>query len=311
MIKYSKEQKIFDIAGLRIGGQPGELATTLIGSMFYYGHNIVRDDRKGDFDEQAAEALIKRQEEYSDRTGNPCLIDVVCAWPETVIKYVDFVADHIDGPLVMDGTTEEVRIVGLKHVKEVGLQDRIILDSINPEIKQREIDAIRESGVTSAILLVFNQENPWIEGKLELMRGTPTRRSLLSICEEAGVTKPLVDTVVIDIIDPGPSSKAIQLIKEEFGLPCGCGAHNALFRYWQAKKPDKEEKLATEAVCNATPILMGANFLLYGPMEGCSHIFPAMGLLDSYVAYVMKSYYKIRPPKDHPLYRVAVPTKAT
>jgi tetrahydromethanopterin S-methyltransferase subunit H len=43
MFKFKAEQKIFDIGGVKFGGQPGEVPTVLIGSMFYFGQkNITR-----------------------------------------------------------------------------------------------------------------------------------------------------------------------------------------------------------------------------------------------------------------------------
>jgi len=46
VFKFEKEQNIFDIAGVKIGGQPGQLPTVLIGSIFYHKHKIVIDEKK-------------------------------------------------------------------------------------------------------------------------------------------------------------------------------------------------------------------------------------------------------------------------
>lgn len=78
MFKFETPQKIYEIGGIRIGGQPGELPATLIGSIFYQGHKIVEDPKKGVFDRARAEELIVKQDELSDLTGNPCMLDVVC-----------------------------------------------------------------------------------------------------------------------------------------------------------------------------------------------------------------------------------------
>ncbi|RJS86070.1 tetrahydromethanopterin S-methyltransferase subunit H, partial [Candidatus Bathyarchaeota archaeon] len=37
MFKFNKKQKIFEIGKVKIGGQPGELPTVLIGSLFHEG----------------------------------------------------------------------------------------------------------------------------------------------------------------------------------------------------------------------------------------------------------------------------------
>ena len=38
MFKFQKEQEIVNIAGVKIGGQPGELPTVLAGTIFYDKH---------------------------------------------------------------------------------------------------------------------------------------------------------------------------------------------------------------------------------------------------------------------------------
>ncbi|MGQ9690802.1 MAG: tetrahydromethanopterin S-methyltransferase subunit H, partial [Thermoproteota archaeon] len=70
MFRFEKEQKIFDIANVKVGGQPGQLPIVLIGSIFYHKHKIVRDERKGEFDKEKAEELLKKEEEVSDKSGN-------------------------------------------------------------------------------------------------------------------------------------------------------------------------------------------------------------------------------------------------
>ena len=65
MFIFDKEQKTFEISGIKIGGQPGDIPTVLIGSIFYQGHKIVKDEKKGIFNREKAENLINRQDEFS------------------------------------------------------------------------------------------------------------------------------------------------------------------------------------------------------------------------------------------------------
>ena len=71
MFRFDKEQEVFDIAGVKVGGQPGEYPTVLAGTIFYPGQDIYEDEKKDIFNKEKAEALIKLQEEMSDITGNP------------------------------------------------------------------------------------------------------------------------------------------------------------------------------------------------------------------------------------------------
>ena len=74
MFRFDKEQLVVDIAGVKMGGQPGEYPTVLAGTIFYGGHKIISDEKAGVFDKDAAEGLIKTMEEMSDVTGNPCVV---------------------------------------------------------------------------------------------------------------------------------------------------------------------------------------------------------------------------------------------
>ena len=90
------------------------------------------------------------QEDFSERTGNPCMLDVVGATPEAMVRNLEFAAKTTAMPLLIDGTTAEVRIAGLKYVAQAGLADRIVYNSIQPEISDSEFTAIQDAGVKTA-----------------------------------------------------------------------------------------------------------------------------------------------------------------
>jgi len=299
LFKFETEQKVFDIGGVKVGGQPGQYPTALIGSIFFHGDKTVLDEKIGTFDKEAVEVSIKQAEEFSEKTGNPSIIDIVGAWPEALAKYIDFVADTTDSTFLVDGTTSEVRIAGVKRVKEAGLTDRVIYNTIMPGYKQEELDTLKKSEVKSAILLTFNPKMPTLSGRLEVLEG------LLKAADQAGIEKPLVDTAILDMPDPGPAGKTIFLVKKRYGLPAGCGAHNAIDRWHQRKKLDKMRYCMSSAVAFTSIIAMGGNFLLYGPLGRAPQVFPTVALADAYVAYSMRQEYGIGPAvKNHPLTRI-------
>ena len=302
MFKLNKEQKIFDIAGVKIGGQPGEIPTVMIGSIFYHGDKIVKDEKEGIFDQEKAEELLKQEEEVSVRTGNPRIIDVVGASPKAIVKYIDFIADVTESPFLIDGTTMKVRLEAVKHVADVGLVDRAVYNSITPEAKSEEIQAIKEAGLKSAILLMYNPRKPTIEGRMDVLRGS---KGLLSLAKKADIEKPIVDGTILGIPDPGVVAKTIYLVKKEFGLPAGCGAHNAVDRWHARRKLDPTTYMISSVVANVTPIIMGANFLLYGPLKTAPKIYPPCALADAYVAYSMRQESGIKPlTREHPLFKI-------
>jgi len=81
----------------------------MIGSIFYNEHKIVSDEKTGDFDREKAEELLRKEEEMSDMTGNPRIVDVCYGWPHAFEKFIDFVAETIDDPFALDGATARVK----------------------------------------------------------------------------------------------------------------------------------------------------------------------------------------------------------
>jgi len=162
MFKFEKEQQIFDIAGVKIGGQPGEYPTVLVPSIFYDGHKIVRDPIKGDFDKQKAQDLINKLNELSEKTGNPFFLDVVGNTSEALVKYVDFISDLTQSPFLVDGPSEQVRIPAMKHIKEIGLMSRAIYNSIDYHATDQELTSLKDLNVQNAIVMALTQRNLWL-----------------------------------------------------------------------------------------------------------------------------------------------------
>ncbi len=303
MFKFEKEQKILDIGGVKIGGQPGQLPTVMMGSIFYHGDKIVEDEKEGIFDKKKAEEILRAEEEISLRTGMKRIIDVVGPFAKSFVKYIDFICEQTKSPFLIDGTTVDVRVPAVKHVGEVGLADRAVYNSIMPGVKpedrEKEVTAIKDAGVKAAILLTFNPKMSTIKGRLEVLK------ELLDIAKEAGIEKTIVDTTILDVPDPGPVSKTIYLVKENYGLPAGSGAHNAIDRWHERHKLEPTRYLMSTAVAFASTIMMGADFLLYGPLKRAPETYTTCALADAYVAYSMQQEYGIRPlEREHPLYKI-------
>lgn len=283
MYRFKTEQKTFDIAGVKVGGQPGERPTVLIGSMFYSRHKIVSDEKKGTFDRQAAESLIRRQEELGEKTGNPALIDIVSSSPEAVIRYIDFVAGMTDKPFLIDSASAGVKIAAIDYAKETGLEKRIIYNSVSVETGEEEFAALKRNGIEAGILLTYTKEIMKSSAREERVN------ELAPKMEEAGVAKILVDTFVMDVPCLTPSNIATLTIKSHTGLPCGTAAHNAISTWRGLKKMlGKEGVKAADLTASLMPVFAGADYILYGPAEGCEYIFPAVFTINTSYRYAAR-----------------------
>ncbi|MEX2704612.1 MAG: tetrahydromethanopterin S-methyltransferase subunit H [Candidatus Freyrarchaeum guaymaensis] len=305
MLTFGREQKIFEIGNVKVGGKPGELPTVLIGSIFYDRHKIVSDPAEGVFDRNRAEALINRQEEMSDRTGNPHMVDVVASSETAIAKYIEFVAGVTDAPFFVDSTATEIKIAGLKYCAEVGLLDRTVYNSITFHVSDQEIEELKNIGIKSAILLGYNPRNVRPQGRIELLKGDENKKGLLQYAEEAGIKNILVDAAVLDVPSIGIASEAVRLIKAELGLPSGGGPLNAVLEWKRVTELGEHAKRVCAATAVTSMVQAGADWVLYGPIYNADVVFPAVAMVDSTIAYTNSRMRVISiQTKNHPLYKI-------
>ncbi len=299
MFKFSSSQHTYDIEGVKIGGQPGQYPTVMMGSIFYHGDKIVENTEKGIFDKKKADKQLNVENEFSARFGNPRIVDVVASFPDAAVHYVEYIADAVDSPFLIDGATEQVRIAALKCAREIGVIDRAIYNSITPMMTDEEIAAIKESGIKTAILLTLNTQKPTLQGRIE------TLENLLTQAKQAGIEQYLVDTTIIDTADPGICARMCYLVKEKYGYPVGCAPHNAVDRWRQIKELEQNVRLMATVIANTFPLVLGADFLLYGPMKNAPAAYEMCAIADAYISYTMIQEFGMRPEsKLHPIKRV-------
>jgi len=132
-----------------------------------------------------------------------------------------------------------------------------------------------------------------------------TFKKLLDAVTKVGVRNILVDTCVIDVPSLGLAMHAIFKIKDEFGYPAGCGAHNAVATWRGLKK--KMGEIAVKpalAVANTIPVVVGADFILCGPIEHADIVFPTIAMIDAIYGFMLREK-GIMVGREHPLFRIA------
>ena len=300
MFKFNTPQKVYEVGRVKIGGQPGELPTVLIGSIFWLGQKMVQDANKGIFDAKQAENMINKMETLSDLTGVPFAFDIVGTTEEAFGKYIDFVAKHSEAPLMLDAMSPRTRIAAADMVKKMGLQDRCLYNSIYKGVKDAELEKLKESGIKMSIVLADNPRDNSLEGKMQVLE------EALALAEKGGITKPLIDTAIPAFEpDMGTAVIAIPKIKEKYGHPTGLGTGNVVTTMgWVKAHFAKEFRLGTRTATNAVMQTVGANWLMFGPVEQSDYVFPAVAIVDTYVAAAMGEL-GITPLHDqHPAYKI-------
>ncbi len=292
---YAKEQKVFRVGSLEMGGQLGERPTVLVGSLFYEGYKAVTDPKIGQFDKKIVEGDIQLVLEWSDKTGLPVIFDLVGSYAPALERYIEFVANYCKAPFLVDGTGDESRIPAMRRVKEWGLLDRAILNSIDWSTSDATLAEIKAIGVKHSILLAFETRHLLPDKKVELLAGEPGKfKGLLQKAKDAGVDSYIIDVAVLDVPSIGLCARTQELVKEQYGLPVGCAPPNAIFEWDKAVTlMGKEGRVITDAAACVFLRDHGADFILFGPCNKAAQIFPAVALVDSITTYYQRRVNKV------------------
>ncbi|MDN7025265.1 tetrahydromethanopterin S-methyltransferase subunit H [Methanoculleus sp. FWC-SCC1] len=339
MFKFEKEQTVLDFNGTKIGGQPGEYPRVLGASIFYNKHETVLDDHTGKIDKARAEALWNRCQELSDITGIPHFIQIIAEYGEAFESYFSWF-DSIDNTtaFLMDSSAPAALAHACKYVTEVGLADRAIYNSINGSITPENMQALKESDVNAAIVLAFNPGDPSVRGREQVLAEggvAGQEKSMMGIAEECGITRPILDTAATPLgLGSGGSFREILACKAIHGLPTGGAYHNMTVSWTWLKRWRKSvladqykgkdlllEQMAhhhfggfegirqaawssPDIGCNIMAATLGADLIMYGPIENCEGASTAIAFSDIVLAEAARELGLQPQTENHPLFKL-------
>ncbi|MDD1766976.1 MAG: hypothetical protein LUQ27_00215 [Methanomassiliicoccales archaeon] len=289
MFRFQNEQQVYTIGGVPFGGQPGARRTVLVGSLFYPGHSVVEDRIKGRVKREALEKMISDHREAMKNTDSPAALMIYAETAESMVSYLDDVSSLSDLPLFLDSPSPEVKLGGAVKAGEIGLGDRIVYNSLNAGSSADELARLRDSKIRSAVLLAFNPRDFGVKGKIYLLEdgGGMLPEGLIDIARKHGIDRPLIDLAVMSVEqNAGSALKALIVAKAKWGLPSGCALHNAV-ESWRpvlkAKETDKQLFRYVDVSSAVIPIMAGADFVIYGPIEYARRVSLAAAFADELV----------------------------
>ncbi|MFW9874370.1 MAG: hypothetical protein ACFFG0_14790 [Candidatus Thorarchaeota archaeon] len=284
MLNFEIEQKVVQIGDIKIGGQPGENSIVMIGSVFYAKHAALLNEKTGEIDKPLAEKELNEFTEIIEDTKMQGIIDVVGAYPEALLKECEFIADIVDYPFLVDGLNDSSRIPAMDGLKELGLINRAILNSIDDSTSEENLERLKEIGVKNAILLIFGSKYVFPHQKLNLLKET-----LIPKAKKANIENIIIDTAVLDLPSISINFETNHMIKNELGLPTGCAPSNAIYGWNFIKRyGDIPRCGATASImtyCASAP----SDFLLFGPIKFAKCVIPSVALISG-----VNSYYRKR-----------------
>jgi tetrahydromethanopterin S-methyltransferase subunit H len=297
--KFNTKQNIYEIGKVKVGGQPGELPTFLIGSIFWLGQKMVQDANKGIFDANEAERIINTMQTQSDITGVPFAFDIVGTTEIAFEKYIDFVAKHSEAPLMLDAMSPKTRMAAATLAKNMGLSERCFYNSVYKGVTDAELVVLKDSGIKMSIVLADNPRDNSLEGKMTVIQ------EALALADKGGITKPLIDTAIPAFApDMGTAVRTIPVMKEKYGHPVGLGSGNVVTTMgWVKANIAKEFRKGCVTATNSIMQTAGANWLMIGPAEQTEWVFPAVAVTDTYIASAAADLGTRPLEETHPIFR--------
>ncbi len=300
MFSYTREQSTYDLNDFEVGGQPGVNPTLMVGTLFY--EDQFEDPRK---EQGRAAELIREQEKLSQETTIPTLVDIFIYEKKEIEWKIDFALENLEGIFSLDMPESEVRIEVLNHLEEIGALDKVVFNSLNLGATEEEIDKLKENTPKGAILLAYNPQNNNTQGRVDIIKegGALMEEGLLPLAREAGIEYPLLDTAATPFGEKACESlRAIPVFKNEFGLPVGCSFHNTVESWkWLDEYESKEKVFRTlDTSIDNLPVLLGADFIYYGPIENSDLALPNMAMVNKLMAEGSEDYFGAEISEDHP-----------
>jgi len=286
MMRFHNEQKEFSISGIKFGGQPGTRRTVMVGSLCYPRHSIVEDRISGVCKPGSLKRLIETMNAAAVETGTPGAVMLYAETAQAMEAYLREVSELTTFPLFLDSPSSEVRLAGCRAAHDMGLGDRIVYNSLSAGATSEELEGIKDSGIRASVLLAFNPKDIQTKGKIYLLEdgGGILPDGLIELAKQSGISMPLLDTAVMAADqNAGASLRTIMVAKAKWGLPCGCALHNAVESYGPLSKLEGEDRKIYRYVDVASvvmPMMAGADFVMYGPIEYSRRAFHAAGFAD-------------------------------
>lgn len=282
MFVFKKEQQVIDFGGVKVGGNPGENPTVLVGGLFFKDQPIVKNSKEGEFDSATAKNWVDTGVSMAEKTGHPLIIQVYGRTSRAIEKYLSWLIENYDGPFMFESTSAKARARAIEFCDEIGVSDRAIYNSINLSTKPDELEILQNSSLKMAVVL------GWSPRATSLLDRMETIKKMVQLASDAGIEKFLVDPATMPVgAGYGLDYRTILAIKSELGLPTCLGPHNAPSAWKfiaQNKLDDDTTFLSSIVAATTTAQVMATDCIMYGSMIWSKEVFTAAALIGNAMA---------------------------
>ena len=102
MLNFEKEQKIFQVGNVKIGGQPGENPIVMVGTVFYAKHAALLNEKSGKFDKDIVETEVNEFIEIIEEAGMQAIREKMKDLNKIENKHFEAALEKINSTLPVD-----------------------------------------------------------------------------------------------------------------------------------------------------------------------------------------------------------------
>ena len=300
---FEKEPQVYDVGGVKLGGQPGDYPTVCCFSIFQESDKVFdKGSRRKGFNKERATELLNSADKLWKDTGVPVMADIVASPGEKFNKYVDFVTSVSEMPFCVDAIMMKTKLEGAAYCAEKGLLDRMFYNSLTiwEEDLETEVKELAQIGVKNVLLVAFDNDDSTPNGRI---KGT---EKLLNAIEKGGAKfeSIIVDTTTLN----GPASALCGLsnvlIKEKWGFATASAPSNGSYMELKRMKDLVGFKgwAGFDAALEGLTAFFYHDLMFTGPMAGAGRVVPAVALSDAFLATaIFPETRKLPKTEDHPL----------
>lgn len=304
MFRFEKDPKVYEIGGVKLGGQPGDYPTIACFSIFQESDKLFdKGARRKGFNEKRAEELLKTADKFYEETGVPPMADIVASPGEKFNKYIDFVTSVSEMPFCVDAIQMKTKLDGAAYCAEKGLLDRMFYNSITvwEEDLATEIKEIAQIGVKHVLLVAFDVNDQMPSGRVT------GAQKLLDAIEKAGAE---FETIIVDTTTMNAPASAMcgianKMIKQKWGFATASAPSNGSYMEYNRFKNEMwnfKSWAAVDAAVESLTAFFYHDMMFTGPMVGAPRVMPAIALSDAFLATAVFDETKELPKdQNHPM----------
>lgn len=304
MYSYETEQKVYEVGGVKFGGQPGDYPTVVCNSIFQKGDRVFEGKRKEGFNEKRAEEVLKKQDQLWEETGIPGMADIVANKGDEFKTYIDFLTSVSDMPFCIDAWVLKPKLEAAAYCAEKGLLDRMFYNSITVWEKEleTEIKEVYNMGIKHVLLVGFDDQDLMPSGRI-----TGLQR-LFDALEKVGASFEtiIVDTATMNAPATAMCAEANRLIKDKWGVAVSSAPSNGSYIWKEAReKWGFKGWAATDSALEGLAAFHNHDMIFSGPMGGVDRVMPAVAMAEACLATAVFSTERRLPKEEnHPLYKL-------